>query len=238
MAFYKKEFEIPFKILNKIKGYYLYIRLFINSRAEYLYRTIQRKRIKNTDFTIISNNCWGGRIYEDLGLPYKTPTVGLFFFAPCYLKFIHNIGEYSKMNLEFIDVSKYDKANKLKSENYYPIAVLGGDIEIHFLHYKTTEEATEKWNRRRDRINYDNLFISFSDSEGFDLNELQKFDSIPYPKVFFSAQKIKGISSLIWLKKFRNQKHIGDIYTFPWSYRWQFDVVKWLNNQSKTNKLH
>jgi uncharacterized protein (DUF1919 family) len=142
------------------------------------------------------------------------------------------------MTLEFIDVSKYEKANQLNSEHHYPIGVLGGDIEIHFLHYKSNEEAAEKWYRRRQRINYDNLFISFSDSEGYDLEELYKFDSIPFSKVFFSAKKIKGISSLILLKKFRNQKHIGDIYTFPWSYRWQFDVVKWLNNKIKTNKPH
>jgi uncharacterized protein (DUF1919 family) len=225
-------------VFKKLKGYFLYIRLHLNRRAEFLYRTIQRKRITNTDFTIISNNCWGGGVYEDLGLPYKTPTVGLFYFAPCYFKFISNIDEYIKMDLEFIDISKYDKANQLKSKQHYPIGLLGGDIEIHFLHYKTKDEAAEKWNRRKERINLDNLFISFSDSEGYDLNELQQFDSIPYPKVFFSAQKIKGISSLIWLKKFRNQKHIGDIYTFPWSYRWQFDVVKWLNNQSKTKELH
>ncbi len=225
-------------MFKKLKGYYLYIRLHIYKQAEYLYRTIQRKRITNTDFTIISNNCWGGGVYEDLGLPYKTPTVGLFFFAPCYLKFIRNIDEYIKMDLEFIDISKYDKANQLKSKHHYPVGLLGVDIEIHFLHYKTKEEAAEKWNRRKVRINFDNLFIAFSDSEGYDLNELHKFDSIPFPKVFFSAQKIKGISSLIWLRKFSNQKHIGDIYTFPWSYRWQFDVVKWLNNRNKSNNIN
>ena len=225
-------------MFKKLKGYFLYIRLHINRYAEILYRTIQRKRITNTDFTIISNNCWGGGVYEDLGLPYKTPTVGLFFFAPCYLKFIRNIDEYIKMDLEFIDISKYDKANQLKSKHHYPVGLLGVDIEIHFLHYKTKEEAAEKWNRRKVRINFDNLFIAFSDSEGYDLNELHKFDSIPCPKVFFSAQKIKGISSLIWLRKFSNQKHIGDIYTFPWSYRWQFDVVKWLNNRNKSNNIN
>jgi uncharacterized protein (DUF1919 family) len=225
-------------LFKKLKGYYLYIRLHTYKLAEYLYCSIQRKRIANTDFTIISNNCWGGGVYEDLGLPYKTPTVGLFFFAPCYLKFIQNIGEYTKMNLEFIDVSKYDKANKLKSEHNYPIGLLGVDIEIHFLHYKTKEEAVEKWNRRKQRINFDNLFFAFSDSEGYDLNELRQFDTLPYPKVFFSSHKIDGIESLIWLKKFRKKAHIGDIYTYPWTYRWQFDVVKWLNNQSKTKKLH
>ncbi|MBV5343054.1 DUF1919 domain-containing protein, partial [bacterium] len=47
-----------------------------------------RKQNKNLDFTIISNNCWGGGIYEDLNLKYNSPTVGLFFYAPCYIEFL------------------------------------------------------------------------------------------------------------------------------------------------------
>jgi uncharacterized protein (DUF1919 family) len=226
------------KIFKKLNGYFLYFKSIYLQYIEIKYRHIQRKRLKNKDFTIISNNCWGGRIYEDMGLPYKSPTIGLFFFAPCYINFVKDIRSAISLKLEFVDISRYEKAQSLRSKQWYPVGKLGDDIEIHFLHYESEAAAADKWNRRKERINLDNLFISFSDSEGYDLNELQQFDSIPYPKVFFSAQKIKGISSLIWLKKFRNQKHIGDIYTFPWSYRWQFDVVKWLNNQSKTKELH
>ena len=37
-------------------------------------------------FTIISNNCWAGLVYQHFGLPYNTPTAGLFFFAQDYLE--------------------------------------------------------------------------------------------------------------------------------------------------------
>lgn len=30
------------------------------------------------EFTIISNNCWGGTVYESYGLPKQSPTVGMF----------------------------------------------------------------------------------------------------------------------------------------------------------------
>jgi uncharacterized protein (DUF1919 family) len=44
-----------------------------------LYCKVARIRLKNQDFTIISNDCWGGGVYEDLQLQYTTPMVGLFF---------------------------------------------------------------------------------------------------------------------------------------------------------------
>lgn len=43
--------------------------LFVNKR---------RKKLTSTDFTIISNNCWGGMMYESYNLPKQSPTVGLF----------------------------------------------------------------------------------------------------------------------------------------------------------------
>lgn len=37
------------------------------------------------------------------------------------------------------------------------------DIEVVFLHYKSEEEAYQKWNRRKKRINYNNLIFKFND---------------------------------------------------------------------------
>ena len=36
-------------------------------------------------------------------------------------------------------------------------------IKIQYLHYKSPEEAYEKWNRRRQRINFKNLIVKFND---------------------------------------------------------------------------
>ena len=44
----------------------------------------------------------------------------------------------------------------------YPVGVLRssehGDVVIHFIHYKTFDEALDCWNRRCIRINYHNAF--------------------------------------------------------------------------------
>ena len=31
---------------------------------------VPRRRLKNKEFTIICDNCWAGKVYQELGLPY------------------------------------------------------------------------------------------------------------------------------------------------------------------------
>lgn len=46
--------------------------------------------------------------------------------------------------MEFIQESIYPKTKK----HWYPIGKLD-DIEVHFSHYDSQEEAMEKWTRRK-----------------------------------------------------------------------------------------
>jgi uncharacterized protein (DUF1919 family) len=62
----------------------------------------RRKKLKNTDFTIISNNCWGGMIYESYNLPKGSPTIGMFIMAEDYLRFLTHLKEYLSAKLTFI----------------------------------------------------------------------------------------------------------------------------------------
>ncbi len=213
------------------------ISLRINAVREFFYLKRIRRNIRNKDFTIISNNCWGGSIYQDLGIPYASPTIGLFFFfSPCYIRFISALRENLDAELEFVKQSKYEKCNYLQTLNAYPIGLLNKEIEIHFLHYHTEAEAMEKWNRRVSRVNFNNLFFSFSDNEECGIDEIEAFNQLPGKKVFFSAKKIPGIQSLIFIKSFRNQKVVGDMYDKRWHHRRYFDVVNWLNSGKKKAK--
>lgn len=199
------------------------------NRKEAKYRKRLVSQVIDKDFTIISNNCWGGGIYEDLNLQYRTPTVGLYFFSACYVKFVSDLQGYLSYPLGFITASKYDKANKIRERLPYPIGILNNEIEIHFLHYHTRREALEKWNKRKSRINAKNVFLSFTDNEGYTADQLEHFDKLPYPKVFFSAQELSYIKSSVQLKKFIGQPTVGDIYSNKWDYRNDFDVAAWLN---------
>ena len=108
--------------------------------------------------SVISYNCFAGRIIQDLGMKYNTPTVGLYFMYPDFIEFLRHLEFYLKeAKLEFLDHSKdpvYDERRRTW-KHWYPIGLLGGKVEIHFLHYHTEEEASEKWYRRAERVNFE-----------------------------------------------------------------------------------
>lgn len=117
----------------------------------------RRAELKQTDFTIISNNCWGGMIYESYDLPKETPTVGMFFMASDYIRFLQRLKEYiTGGHLTFINPqdSKWkEEVSGDKRFGSYPVGVLKLDdtdtgVEIFFLHYKDQQQAREKWQRR------------------------------------------------------------------------------------------
>lgn len=217
-------------IKMKLGFYRRYVKHKATVTKEFFYLRKIRKGLKNKDFTIISNNCWGGSIYEDLELPYKSPTIGLFFFAPCYLEFLSDLKGNLKEEIVFISRSKYEKGNELQKVHPYPIGLIKGKIEVHFLHYQSESEALKKWRRRAQRVNFDNIFFSFTDNEVCTVEEIKRFDNLPCKKVFFSSKQIEGIKSLVVLKDFEGQPGVGNIYDDRWKYRKYFNVVRWLNS--------
>lgn len=124
------------------------------------------------------------------------------------------------MELTFIKESKY------ASNIEYPIGLLG-DIEIHFLHYSSQEEAKAKWNRRKERMNLENVFFKFNDNDKCTYELLKEFDEINYnAKVIFSSKKYDDIKNLIYFEERKNQGYVGEDLKI---YRKYFDVVEWLN---------
>lgn len=148
-------------------------------------RAYNKKRIKSRDFTVISNNCWAGKLYQYMDMPYLSPTVGLYFFADDYIRFVQNFEHYISMDLKFISYkdSRYKNILLKKNETDKPIGILD-DVEIVFLHYKTQEEAYEKWNRRKNRINWDNIIFKFSKMNKCKEYHLAAFDALPYNRKF------------------------------------------------------
>ncbi|GAB4539749.1 MAG: DUF1919 domain-containing protein [Anaerolineales bacterium] len=193
---------------------------------------IFRQRVKQKDFTIVSVDCWGSSLYQELGLPYNTPFVGLFFYAPCYITLLQNFASLLSEDIAFSNKSKYAEANEYRAteSHFYPIGLLGGAVEIHFLHYQTEEEAREKWRRRRARMNMENLFFEFSDRNLCVPEHLSAFDALPYPrKIVFTAARQPNIKSSVWLPVYQGKPHIGNIYTHREQYKRYFDAANWLN---------
>ena len=125
------------KLFRRIDSYRIPIREKLNP----LLGGARLRKLDNPKFTIISNNCWGGHVYRFFNLPYLSPTVGLYFFGDDYVKFIQNLEYYCKCEPIMINAEQSHNYEKLKIQGNTkaPIGVLGGDVEIVFLHYKTAE---------------------------------------------------------------------------------------------------
>ncbi len=157
---------------------------------------MRKKHLKHTHFTIISNNCWGGMIYESYNLPKESPTIGCFFMAEDYIKFVARLKEYLEVDLEFIkpQQSKWRLEKEVSGDKRfgkYPVGVLRLDnesIEVFFLHYKSEEEVKSKWIRRCERINWDKILLKFNDQNGCTQKHIDDFFSLPYKKVFFTCK--------------------------------------------------
>lgn len=158
---------------------------WILERPEKIRQWYVKKRVKSRNFTIISNNCWAGSVYRYFGMPYLSPTVGLYFFAEDYLKFVSDLHHYMDAKLVFIEPeeSAYFHELKSKGQQNVPIGRLD-DIEVIFLHYPSRQEAEEKWERRKARINWDNIFIKFSRMNLCSENQVARFCRLPFHNKF------------------------------------------------------
>ena len=184
----------------------------VKKRLRSMLTSIRRIGLVNDNFTIISNNCFAGFVYQKFDIQYNTPFVGLFILGPDYIYLLKNFNRLIKEELIFINAneSRYKeyliKANRF---NKYPIGKLGNKVEIHFLHYKSQQEAKEKWNRRVKRINFNNILFKFSDNDLSNEELIQEFDELPYKnKICFTSKDMKNIKCQIYLKKYKNEKSV------------------------------
>ncbi|MBQ6285181.1 MAG: DUF1919 domain-containing protein [Bacilli bacterium] len=186
----------------------------IKVRRYYIKKTakIRSKKITNDNFTIISNNCWGGFIYQSYALKYNTPTVGMFFMADDYIKFISNLKHYLDIDDIIFMNPKESKWYKYLSANSsfgtYPIVKLD-DIEIFCLHYHSEQEFIEKWNERKKRINYNNILFKFSEMNQCKKQNILDFKKLKYKnKICFISKKYKDLAdenTFIVSKDLKNQ---------------------------------
>lgn len=198
------------------------LRLYIKYICPIRFRK-EKKRLINKDFTIVSDNCWGARVYQEHGLPYCTPFVDLFIYSEDYLKLVKDLKGYLGQELVFVKNSRYI------GEVNYPLALLG-DVEVHFLHYSTEREALEKWTRRVQRVNYNNLFFKMNDSDGATRSLLYEFDRLPLEnKIIFTAKAYPDLKHAVQLKSLSHQNEILNGQDMK-IYRQYFDVESWLDS--------
>jgi uncharacterized protein (DUF1919 family) len=204
--------SIPYRAISRINR-----NLIINF--------LNRKKLKNHDFTILSNNCTGSLITHDLGKRFLTPTVNLFLWTEDFVKLLENLDYYLHKEIEQI----------FKEGINYPVGRLA-DIEIYFMHYNNIQEAKEKWYERIKRINYKNLYILMVDNDGCTDEIIQRFEQLPFKnKVFLTNKIYKNYKSAFYIKGFEKEQNITDISLykniFGQKFYDNFSYIKWLNNE-------
>ena len=183
-----------------------------------------RQRLNNNNPTIIANNCNGTFIYKDLRLKFNSPTINLFFSIEDFIKFLENMDNYLKSELR----------EDLDSGRDYPVGILD-DIKINFMHYKTFNEAKEKWYERIDRINMNNLYIIMNEGRGSNYQLLERFNKLPYAhKIMFTHVPYPEFESAFYIKGYEDKDTCDFLFNYmkPGIKRYyeQFDYVSFLNS--------
>lgn len=189
------------------------------------YKKRKCSRIKNKDFTIIASNCCGTFVYYDMGLPYLSPTINLTIRMDDFVRLAENLEWY--LEQEFVEAERKENC---------PVGILG-DIKIDFVHYDTFEEGVLKWEERKKRINWDNLFFMGVEKDGCTYETIKRFDELPYEnKVIFTHVRYPEFSSAYYIKGFEDRNELGVITFYKRQFRIRrylddFDYVDFLNHE-------
>ena len=175
-----------------------------------------RQKLTNKNFSLISDNCWGGLVYSWLGIQFQSPFINLIVENDDYLKLLGNLEYYLTSELIF---------NTKEAQFPHPVGRLK-DVVIHLLHEETPEQAARKWQRRLERFNWNNVFVKF---ESDDLECLNKFDALPFDnKIAFTRNMNSSAPSTIFLKEISDEApNVGRTCFVCRNY---IDLVDWFNH--------
>ncbi len=193
---------------------------------------LDSRLLTNKNFSIISDDCWGGEVYKSLGLQYQTPFIGLFVVN--FVELIKDLPSIVNSNLNFVTESNYTDLNQWRQQNglTYPIASFQRNIEIHFQHYKNEVEAIAKWQRRCERINWSNLIYKFDTKKDNNPINRQRFLQLNEKKIAIHSGKHLNKNYTHYNKK------NNTLYVEDWTYDGyevfhrslkSFDIINWLN---------
>lgn len=177
---------------------------------------------------------FGGVIYHCLGLKFLSPTVNLRVNSTReFLKFCLNINYY--LSQEITEVND--------EETPYPLGMCG-DIKLHFNHYHSFDEAVAKWESRKKRINWDNIYVIahdyISDTETITKKEILEFGKVKCKNlILFTRKPYDDIPYVFNLKSLNAQKRmmITNKFTGLRDFEKYWDYVKFLNSERTTSSI-
>ena len=150
---------------------------FALGKLRKLYHRCKRLRLRNRRPTILATDCVGTFIYNDLGLPFLSPTINLTISHRDFMKFLNHLPEYLESDVYPLEVK----------DAYYPVGEIRygeESVRLNFVHYASFEEGRSKWNARKKRVDPENLFI-LEFKELAEPEMIEEFSRLPYPNKRF-----------------------------------------------------
>lgn len=130
-------------------------------------------QLKKSPPTIFANNCMGGLTYHSLGMQFASPMINMYMGTKDYLKLLKMPKAYMNASLEWVRTEHNQMLNI-----DFPV-VRCKDILLFFNHYTSFEQAREKWESRKKRIDWDDIVVMMYTEDRALANEFLK---LPYRK--------------------------------------------------------
>lgn len=156
---------------------------------------------------------------HDFRLPFNSPTVNLMIPPADFIDYISHLWEYEQAGME-----------ELESDREWPVALLGGRIHIHLIHYPSVAAGEEAWHRRERRVNPDRCYYVLVETDGCTYDDLRRFDSLPLAhKVALTHKAYPEIKCAFPIKGYERTGAVTDSYRFhPVLPLRKYDQFNWM----------
>ena len=191
-----------------------------------------QKRLKNKSPSLITSDCLGGIIYHNLGLKFMSPTINLYIEPKEFVTFVHNLKGF--MESDVIEIKAENKKFPVGQIEYN-----GKKVTLNFMHYNSFEEAKNKWDERKLRIDYSNIYIAQIIVDATK-EDFEAFESLPYEnKILITKENLTNSKNVTTLKIFSKKKYKpGEGFHYK---NWfsikrhidEWDYVEFLNKSNK-----
>ena len=157
------------------------IKYYIKEIWRWPLRKKMKSALKNTTFSLITANCVEGILSHDVCERFRSPTINL--IIPDFVSFCENLEKY--LNETAISPSHFTIQG-------YPVCTLE-QLEIIGVHYSSHNELIECWNRRKSKVNFDNIFLMATDHFIDTKEKAIRFASLSFPILKYVLQRIMKI---------------------------------------------
>ncbi len=110
--------------------------------------------IRKSKISIVSNNCWGGVLYNTLGMQCMSPFKNVSFSPYDYIKILSDLRHYLSVDPVWTGRKEMDG----NQNREVPMLKLD-DVYIKCNHDPDAETAIQNWKRRREKFNWDNILV-------------------------------------------------------------------------------